>query len=373
MISELIPKVAGFEREDNHKYYPRPSMSGPERCIRQMVYWSREIPRDKEMSDRFILVLDDSSWHEYLSIDWLNKSAFHIHSQQMKVETDGLKGSIDGVITDMTGKDRLFEHKAINHFTFERYWGGAFPLDYFTQCCIYIRGLQKINPEINECILLVKNKNTSQFLDFVLRYDSAKDELFLLEIEHSKGEKLDMNNDPIRIVGNPVTDALAKFALIAKHTEAQTLPDRPFDRDDWHCAYCAWGETCWEGYEKEVEAFSGNVEFEEELIRKFAAYFQLSRQWSKLDKKKKELNDELKHLMKEREAKQGRAGRYLASFALQPYDYLNKDKIAGPILQIATEKRFKEILRVTDTEAPKKSTEWKLQAMKAFYGIKEDV
>ena len=156
MIADIIPKLAEFERQD-YKYRPRPSNSGPERCIRQMVYHGLEVPR-QPLPGRALLVFDDSSWHETLTGDWIRKSAYKLHSEQMLIEVGSLginlKGHIDYLITDLTGKDLLLEHKAINHFSFQRYLEGNLPLDYLTQMALYFRGLQKIQPELKDGLLL---------------------------------------------------------------------------------------------------------------------------------------------------------------------------------------------------------------------------
>lgn len=163
MLAELIEKIAGFEVKES-SYYPRPSLAGPERCLRQLVYMARGVP-SKKKEDRFHLVLDDSSWHEELTLDWLRKSAFKVHSEQLEVECGNviwqgqpftLKGHIDAIVTDLMGKDYLLEHKAINHFSFQKYLEKQYPIDYLTQCCLYIVGLQKLNPEIKDGILLIK-------------------------------------------------------------------------------------------------------------------------------------------------------------------------------------------------------------------------
>ncbi len=84
MIAEVILKVAGFEKED-YPYRPRPSCAGPERCLRSLCYWAQGYKR-KKPSDRFYAVMDDSSWHEELTLDFLRKSSFKVHSEQMVVE-----------------------------------------------------------------------------------------------------------------------------------------------------------------------------------------------------------------------------------------------------------------------------------------------
>ncbi|MCM8765940.1 MAG: hypothetical protein NC920_03735, partial [Candidatus Omnitrophica bacterium] len=107
-----------------------------------------------------------------------------------------IKGKIDGIITDLAGVDRLLEHKAVNHFSFERYSLEEFPLDYLTQMVFYFVGLSKIQPEIREGILLIKNKNTSQYLEFFVDYDISEDLLRVIEVIRSDGMRRDGEEFP---------------------------------------------------------------------------------------------------------------------------------------------------------------------------------
>jgi hypothetical protein len=169
MLAEVILKSLGFEKE-RWPYSPRPSSAGPERCLRELCYWALGF-KGKPQSDRSLARMDDSSWHEQLTMDLIRKTAFRLHSEQMAVECGQvirngkpftIKGRIDGLVTDLLGVDRLLEHKAVDHFTFQRYTSEEFPLDYLSQVVLYLVGLVKIQTEIKEAILLFKNKNTSQ-------------------------------------------------------------------------------------------------------------------------------------------------------------------------------------------------------------------
>ncbi|MDP2366348.1 MAG: hypothetical protein Q8M94_21555, partial [Ignavibacteria bacterium] len=176
MIADIIHKVVQMGAEEEHSYHPRPSMAGPERCIRQMVYHSLNIGREP-LPGRSLMIMDDSRWHEELTADWIRKTAYQFSSQQMKVEigfmgSPAMSGNIDGILTDMAGQDILLEHKALNHFTFQRLEDGGLPLDYLTQCALYLRGVQTVNPDLKNGLLLVKNKNTSAYLEFLLIYES---------------------------------------------------------------------------------------------------------------------------------------------------------------------------------------------------------
>jgi hypothetical protein len=316
MLSRIITKVAGMTKEKRQKYYPRPSSAGPERCIRQMTYHSRGIPEDSEMGDRFVIVLNDSSFHEDLTADWVRKTAFQLSSEQMEVEGPlvlgkPLKGSIDGVITDLLGIDRLWEHKAINHFQFQKYWGGMWPMDYIAQCCIYILGLRKVNPEINQAVLLIKNKNTSQYMDMVIEYDEEADTAKVIEMEKSSGEVVVMKDKPIVEIHGVVGSAVAKFEEIDRHTKAETLPDRPHDNpDEFPCSYCSWLQTCWEGYEEEFDRLTDDLQLEEEWYNTCKYYLETDMHYANYRDERQELREQILDTLKGQGARSGRIGPY---------------------------------------------------------------
>ncbi len=268
MIADIIIPIAkaeGVEKNakrmadrkpewGNALFQPSPSQAGKDRCSRQQVYQGLGIPKSESDSGRIEIIFDDSNWHEELIKEWIRKSAYRLHSEQMKVECPPpmRTGSIDGLVTDLLGKDLLLEIKAINHFTFERYWNGGadgYPYGYFTQCAIYLKAIKKINPDITDAILLVKNKNTGNFLEFILHYDEASDTLTVLEIIHSlKKEHI----YPKLAIPNIVKDAVDKFTAVLANIEAKTLPVRDYFYDDWHCDYCAWKGKCWENFKDEI-------------------------------------------------------------------------------------------------------------------------
>ena len=230
------------------------------------------VDRDHAPADRMIMIWDDGHWHEELTNDWLRKSAFKLHSEQMsvngavlpfmpkdkkytckvckqEVSSNILHGHIDGIIQDATGRDFLFDHKAINHFTFMRWVElKEFPKDYFTQLAIYNDGIQtNLDADLKDILLLVKNKNTAQYLEFQCHYDKAKDTLYLTRLMVSEGgdHKLDFAYE------NIVGEAVQRFVDVHDHAKKKLLPKRQYYFDDWHCSYCDWCDKCWEGYDAE--------------------------------------------------------------------------------------------------------------------------
>mgnify|MGYP001604613161 CR=1 FL=1 len=349
MLAEILHKIAGMEKDDLFQpYRPRPSLAGPKRCIRQLVYLASNTPKDRDIGDRFIHVLNDSSWHEELTADWIRKSAYKFHSEQMKIDCGyGLKGSIDGLITDMLGNEYLYEHKALNHFTFQRYEKGELPLDYFTQCALYLCGLYKINPAITKAILLVKNKNTSAFLEFRLEYDNAGDILALTDFITSEKKETSCKRQEFAVV---CRNAAEKFSLVKKHAEEKTLPNRPFEYGtQFPCGYCGWEKTCWAGYEAEHEAKIEDVELAGEVINLARYYCETNMHIKEMEKEKEKLKTQLQMALKGANAKSIKAGDYRVKTTLIHSITLNKNLISPAILAGATVEKIHEVLSVRKT------------------------
>lgn len=332
MIAEILHKLAGqFEQED-HRYYPRPSLAGPDRCIRQMVYWGLEIPRDA-LPGRTYYVFNDSSWHEELTGDWIRKSAYQLHSQQMEVKaTYGdmvLTGHIDGILTDPAGNDYLLEHKAINHFTFQKYAAGELPLDYLAQAALYLYGLKTDQPDLSKFILLIKNKNTSAYLEFSGYLEGTT--LFVTDLVDSNGVHIEINQALKNIIG----ETFYKFLLVKKSIEAKILPKRPYDQDDWHCNYCGWSRACWKGYAEEFAELKTGKDLPNEVTDMVRYRQELAAQRIDIEKEEKKLTEEVKRVLKEADTREGRAGEYIVKLALRERETLDKALIPPAIIEQA--------------------------------------
>jgi hypothetical protein len=355
MLADVILKIAGMEgEEEQHEYYPRPSISGPGRCIRQMVYWGMGLKR-QPLPGRTMLIFNDSSWHEELTMDWLRKSAFQVHSPQMKVSIDSpgipinLEGSIDFIVTDITGKDYLIEHKAINHFTFQGFWDGELPMDYLTQTCIYMRGLQKVNPVLTSALLLIKNKNTAAYIEYALGYESAYDRCEVFSLTDSNGKVKDLNKS----VENITLDAFTKFMVVADYISKKTLPKRQYFVDDWQCSYCGWAGTCWDGYQKEFTELKTGELLPNEVADLIRYYKEIGAQKGDIEKEYTELSDKIKATMKEAGTREGIAGEYIAKLALIETTRLDKELLTDAEKEKASKKSFYERLSISQVKAKK--------------------
>jgi len=344
MLAEILHKVAEFDSEENHPYHPRPSLAGPQRCIRSLDYYAQGYER-KPFPGRFITVLDDSSWHEQLIKDWIRKSAYAVHSEQMEVNcgtVNGhpIKGHIDGIITDMLGVDRLLEIKAISHFGFQEIWAGNLPLDYITQTFLYLKGLEEINPDINQAVLLIKNKNQSQYLDLLLR-SYPGDVGVAVGMTLSTGERKE-----IYYVINGVTQsALDRFEEIEEYRSLKKLHDRQYERSHWRCQYCQYGAICWENYEEEFEARLEEGTLPEDISDGLKYYLELNGHISQMEKEKEAIRSSVLAALLSQNAKKATLNEYVVTVRLQPRTSLDKEA-PEELLKRCTKTTYSEVLNI---------------------------
>ena len=344
MLTEIIHKLAAqFQDENNRGYSPRPSLAGPDRCVRQIVYMANGMQGNKR-GDRMFFTLDDSSWHEELTLDWLRKSAFQVHSEQMEIIVTNSKhnfkitGHIDGVITDMGGNDFLLEHKAINHFTWQKYENGEIPVDYIAQVALYLCGLQKDNPQMKQAVLLVKNKNTSQYLEFLCEYDTAKDTLIVKTVKSTVGAYAELNQE----FPNIVQSCFDKFALLNQCVKKKELPLRQYDLGDWHCDYCPYNEICWADYAKEFEAMKTEAMLPNEIADMVRYYKEVGAHKKEITDEYDEIGEKIKTLMKSLNIREGVAGEYGVKLSLTEVNKIDKAKLTASEIEKATIKSTQE-------------------------------
>lgn len=372
MIADLLHNVAAMEQEETSPYAIRPSLASPEtaedpgRCKRAMVYWRRgESPAP--WPGRFVLVLDDSSWHEELTADWIHKTAYRLHSQQMPVDIPLptpigearhchrcrlsirpaiLHGHIDGILTDILGVDRLYEHKAVSHFSFQDYLKGRLPFDYLTQGCLYIKGVRLVNPDLGEGLLLIKNKNTAAYLEYRFAYEPEADLCRLIELMASDGTRLALN----LALPALVTGAVRKFEEVETHHQAHTLPPRPYPHDAWQCGYCRFGERCWAGYEDEHQALAEAVPLPSDAEGFLRAYWEAGQRKKDGEQLQEALRPRILALLQAAGAKSGRAGTFAATWSVQTRTGLDPTRLSPEARVQAEVTKTMEILRVVRKE-----------------------
>lgn len=373
MLAEIIPKIAAAEAagEKGHTYYPRPSMAGPQRCLRQTVYSAMGLEK-KPLAGRAIMVFDDSSWHEELTSDWLRKSAFQVHSEQMSITIpdafpfmpDGTRGCgfcpdaavrykdchghIDWICTDMVGNDFLVEHKALSHFGFEGLMKGDIPYDYFTQMAIYMRGLQQDNPKLRDCVLLVKNKNQSGYLEFNCEYERKADTFRVNDRRHHTGEAEKIGRELLHIVKN----AFNRFLEVDAHRRTGTLPERQYERTHWRCEYCPYTETCWKGWVKEQGGYGAGAKLSE-----ITSIVDMERHAAKEEaaarKEKEEHRGHIKGYLKEKGLRAGVAGGWEVEWSVSERTKEDTSLLAPELRKIITVSTIQERLTIKRAKVAK--------------------
>jgi len=345
MLADIIHLIAAREHasEDDKPYYPRPSIAGPERCLRQTVYWAQG-EKKKPLPGRAIAVFNDGVWHEELTADWLRKSSYLVHSEQMPVSIAGIlhwmpqgswhcavcdhdipyrdiHGHIDFMIQDTPGVDRLVEHKGYAHFTAEALWGGQIPHDNLTQKAIYLRGTQQDQPDCKEGILLIKNKNTSGFLEFRSLYEAKIDTLTVIERVNHLGEREDIG----LVVPDITENAFARFAEIERHRIEGTLPERQYDIDSWRCGYCPFTTICWAGWAEEHQQLTQDVALDEEISTAIRYERQKAAEESETKKEREDLKKQIKALLSQQGVRSGRTNEYTIDWEIEMKPKFDKE------------------------------------------------
>lgn len=369
MLADVLLKILGETQEARGSYRPRPSSAGPERCIRSLTYHALGVPA-KPFPGRAISVFDDGHWHAELMKDVIRKSAYRLHSEEFGVDCavldwiEGrpwycqvckkeyppgvLHGHIDGIVTDLEGRDYLLELKSTNHFAYQRFWSGEYPLDYFTQTGLYIVGLRKLI-EINKALMLVKNKNQSALMEFHLVYHDD-DSLEVTEIVRSDGQRA----APGFVIKDVTRSAIAKFQQVEQFRRQRKLPPRPFEvGTEYPCTYCPWGEVCWEGYEAEWQELTTDNDFGMDFAAICKQERDLAAQESQVKKDREAVRDQLRNGLHALNARAGCAGPYLIDLSLKSRTTLDREAIPPDILKQCSMQTFTEELRVRPREKKK--------------------
>lgn len=371
MLADVLHKVAALVSDEDHPYHPRPSLASPEfpddpgRCLRQLVYYRTGEP-PAPLPGRAVLVFTDGHWHEELTAQWIERSAMSLHSRQLPVDLplaaalgqgyacavcgqpippSVLHGHIDGLLTDLLGTTRLLEMKAINHFSYQEALTGAPPIDYLTQGCLYLAGIQHTRPEIQEGLLLIKNKNTAAYLEYRFRYDRAADCCQLLELLASDGTYAPLEETLDGLLGS----ALAKFAAVEAHAAQGTLPPRSYRQDSWRCAYCRWGNTCWGHYAAEVAQRDALTAIDPTLGPLLAQYAKAAEAKREGEAITKRLRPQILVALEAANTKAGTADGYRARLTLQTRTDLDQSLLPPLVKRAAQVTQTIEVLRVEPT------------------------
>lgn len=285
MLAEVIVRIAAEQAAEERlaaKWRPRCSSAGLDRCSRREVYASLGAD-PAPLPGRTVLIFEDGDWGEELTLDWLRKSAYTVHSEQMAlnpcyapdthpgykcavcgqhVEADAVHGHIDAIVTGIDGIDRLLEHKTTSRFAFARWATGyEFPMAYVTQAALYIYGLRLVGMDVSrDGVILIKCKDTAQYMEIHVRAPTrigdGEEPTEITKLIVMDGET------PVEVPIAPeqrqhpklLQRNIERWQEIARYRDQKTLPDRPYSWGSWQCDYCPFGKTCWEGYSDAAKA-----------------------------------------------------------------------------------------------------------------------
>ena len=290
MLVELIPKIAAMEAKDERrdaKWRPRCSSGGTDRCARADTYKALGF-KSAPLAGRTILIFDDGDWHEELTFNWLRKSAWTIHSEQMplnvgfvpnshngyrcamcdqQVPSDAVHGHLDAIGTDPLGNDHVIEHKSANMFSFERWAKGIeIPWDYVTQAAFYAFGAKQHGADVSRlAVIVVKNKNNSAYMEWVIEAPTSiganEEPTRVVSATVMEGETAAAIPLPVELSSRKflLRDSLARFDQICRARDSKTLPDRPYTMDHWRCRFCSFASTCWDGFIAKAKVLRANA------------------------------------------------------------------------------------------------------------------
>ena len=353
MLAEFVNALAKtYQSDEAQPYYARPSMAGPDRCIRALTYQALGV-KAEYFPGRAIMAMDDSSWHEELTIQWMERSVLKVHSRQMPVDipapginpygfwcsvckknipAEMIHGHIDWIIQPPTGFEVLAEHKALSHFQCQKIETGEdgyLPMDNIVQTCIYSKGLQLVQPNLSRIVLIIKNKNTAQFIELEGDYNAETDTLLIERKIISRGDAPAEIVQMMTVIERPVSNAFDKFREVQRYAGLKTLPVRPFSYDtDFPCGYCRWGKLCWSTFYEEFLRFPENVTLSKEIEQKAIEYKKLGAIMNQTKKEHEEIKEELRAAVMAIPAKSGRAGQFLIE--LKPYEETDIDEALVP-------------------------------------------
>jgi hypothetical protein len=192
----------------------------------------------------------------------------------------------------------------------------------------------------------MKNKNTSDYLEFRLAYDPEADELRVLEkIRASEERRVFLGDRPDAVFRGVRAAAIARFDAIEAHWAAGTLPDRPYvEPQAFPCGYCPYRQRCWEGWEP--PRLNGRITLSPQDAVMAAEYAALADELRPKYRRKEELGEQLKLLLKANGASEAVTERLLIRLERRTQRWLDPDLVPADIREAATRPVESEWLKV---------------------------
>jgi CRISPR-associated protein Cas4 len=221
MISELLKEFAVRQLTEKPKYpKERHWPSDVAKCLRVLVYqWRGETGLTPEA--RLFFVLSDGETHHKLIVQQLERTGrieVVMKEAPLKDKERNISGKLDALIK-FNNRFYVLEIKSINRYGFDEIIRQGPNEDHTIQLQLYLHFVKNTYQiDTQQGILLYKCKDTARFYDFIIDYNE-----------------------------NVVQDFFEKLKIVEEHLRNKTLPERQYERTDWHCRYCEYRQTCWAG------------------------------------------------------------------------------------------------------------------------------
>lgn len=282
----------GEARPPRERHWP----SDAGKCIRALVYqWRGE--QVKSPDGRMFFIFRDGELHHQAIVKQLEDAGINVTMKEapLRDKERNISGKLDALIK-MNGKYYVLEIKTVNRYAFDDICREGPREEHVLQLQLYLHYVQNIfKIDAKQGILLYKNKDTSRFIDFPIDYDETCSQNFFDQMK-----------------------------AVEKHIADKTLPERPYERTDWHCQYCDYELICWAGVpEKRIPEIT-----DEDLKRLIGEMIFVKEQRKDFEDKEGKLTELIKQVFKDRGLSEGRIDSYLIKLEETMQRRLNQKKLA---------------------------------------------
>jgi hypothetical protein len=323
---------AGTGEKDDQAKWERPSLSGPDRCIRELTYRANGTPAAPH-SGRLLNLFDNGIWEEEMVLDRLSRAGIEIVERKVKLATMLGSGEADARVICPDGHFRIVEIKSRSEFVWKREIETP-SRDAVTQLVAYIEAAYRLGKiDWPSGLLIGSNRGTAQAYEYLIDYDPVADKASWT-ICTTRGDR------PINGVFEGVIAGQKRKNLEVKaHVAAGTLPPRPYVfGSEYPCSYCRWADTCWAGYKDERGLAVTDAVLEQldpTLLPLVSEYVRIRGEKGEIEKRHKELGEKIKLALVNLSVKSGKIGDdFKVTLRMQERKAFSVDASTSEVLDI---------------------------------------
>ena len=220
--------------------------------------------------------------------------------------------------------------------------------------------------DVEEALLLIKNKNTSQYMELRVRpwLGNLGDEqptvvVDGVRMEGERGVPIEFSCDTA--CADLLSRAVKRFEQVVQYRDAAMVPARPFEFGHWRCDWCPFSGTCWEGYEDESSELVGDeaallVGEHADLATKAREIYETNERRKTAEARVKEMKSEMKVELMKRDLRVGlinlsETHELTVKLRMQSREGIDASKIPSEVLPLVRKISTFEVL---DVKARKK-------------------